>query len=350
MRAYRSPLRLFAFGILGIFLLVGAVDVLVGHWISTAPENTEGVLTTRGLAQQRGDIVWGAAMAGVGAILVGGAVVELVRRRPMAVVSPDGMVLAIGSHETDVSIPWGDIEDVTSDTLIDPYDGSRREVLRLDLLEPGDVPHDPIGATWEGSALMVDAHDWTRSVTDVALAAQGALGHHKRVAEIMQMGPPSVEWLSEPDAGFTAAVPAVEAIDPPADDEAPPPSDPDPPHESEPADGTAPGSTVEAEPPGAVDDESGADTADPTAATAPEDTTFDEGDDDAVDGAASTGDHAEVGDGTGTGGTPGGVPPVVAAAIGAARFGGGANHAVASEDDVGDTETEPDVATDGSPA
>jgi len=194
VRAYRSPAKLFAFGVFGIILIVAAIDVLFGHWISTVPENTNGVLTTRGQAQQRGDIVWGAAMAGMGVLLVGGAVVELVRRRSMVAVTAEGLVLPVGAHEADVSIPWSDIEDVSSDIVLDPYDGSLREVLVISFIDAGAVPSDPIGATWSDGRLLVDAHDWTRTVTDVALSAQGALGHHQRVEEIKQMGPPSMEW------------------------------------------------------------------------------------------------------------------------------------------------------------
>ena len=194
MRAYRSPIRLFVFGLIGVALIFAAVDVMVGHWLSTPPENNDGVLTTRGQAQQRGDIVWGAAMVGIGTLLVGGAVVELVRRHPMAVVGQAGITLAIGSHERDVTIPWDDISSVSSDVVIDPYDASRRELLVIEVLDRSSIPDDPIGAEWHGDELRVDLHDSSQQVTDIALAAQGALGHHRRVEEIKQMGPPSLTW------------------------------------------------------------------------------------------------------------------------------------------------------------
>ncbi len=199
MRTYRSPLRLFAFGLVGIILIVAAIDVMFGHWLSTAPEDTNGTLTTRGQAQQRGDILWGAALIGAGTLLVGGSVVELVRRKSLVVVTADGLVMAIGLHEADVVTPWSAVEDVTSDTVVDPYDGAVREVLVVALSDRTGVPAEPLGATWDGDTLLIDAHDWTRRVTDVALSAQGALGHYRRVEEIKQMGPPSVEWDSEGD-------------------------------------------------------------------------------------------------------------------------------------------------------
>lgn len=194
MRAYRSPARVFAFGIVGILLILGAIDVMFGHWLSTPPELANDVLTTRGRAQQRGDIVWGAALVGMGTLLVGSSIAELVRRRPEAEVTQSALVLAVGPHERDVRIEWGNVVSVSSDVAVDPYDGSRREHLLVEVIDRSALPDDPIGAEWAGNSLHVDAHDWTTPVTDVALSAQGALGHHRRVEEIMQMGPPSVEW------------------------------------------------------------------------------------------------------------------------------------------------------------
>ncbi len=199
MRVYRSPARLFAFGIVGILLILGAVDVMLGHWLSTPPEVANDVLTTRGRAQQRGDILWGAALVGMGTLLVGGSIAELVRRRPEAEVTQTALVLAVVSHERDVRIEWGNVRSVSSDVAFDPYDGSLREHLLVDVIDRSALPDDPIGAEWVGDSLRVDAHDWTTPVTDVALSAQGALGHHRRVEEIMQMGPPSVVW--EPTSG-----------------------------------------------------------------------------------------------------------------------------------------------------
>lgn len=199
MRVYRSPVRLFAFGIVGILLILGAVDIMFGHWLSTPPEVANELLTTRGRAQQRGDIVWGAALVGMGTLLVGGSIAELVRRRPEAEVTQAALVLAVGPHERDVRIEWGNVRSVSSDVAVDPYDGSLREHLLVDVVDRSALPGNPIGAEWDGSTLRVDAHDWTKPVTDVALSAQGALGYHRRVEEIKQMGPPSVVW--EPTSG-----------------------------------------------------------------------------------------------------------------------------------------------------
>lgn len=193
MRTFRSPAKLFAFGIVGLILIVAAIDVMFGHWLSTAPEANDGVLSTRGNAQLRGDLLWGGAMVAAGFLLVGGAVVELVRRKPQAVVGSEGLTLAIGSHEHDVVIPWDAISDVSSEVAPDPFDGANRRYLLVDVLDRSGIPDDPLGATWEGTTLRVDADDWTNRVTDVALAAQGALAHKRRVADLTDI-PPSVVW------------------------------------------------------------------------------------------------------------------------------------------------------------
>lgn len=194
MRAYRSPLRLFVFGMIGVILILAAVDVMFGHWLSTAPESNDGALSTRGQAQQRGDIVWGAAMIGIGTLLVGGAVVELVRRRSVAEVSQEGLTVAIGPHETPVFIPWGAVESIRTDEDLDPYDGSRRSQLVIRLADGTGIPDDPLGAVRRGDELRVDAEDWSRPVDDIASSAREALHHHRSMEEIARMGPPSVTW------------------------------------------------------------------------------------------------------------------------------------------------------------
>lgn len=194
MRVYRSPIRLFIFGLMGLLLIVAAMDVIFIHEVSTPPEMHDGVLNTRGQAQQRGDMVWGGLMLGVGVLVVGGTVIELARRRPNAVVSGEGLSLAIGPGEQDVVIPWDVVEEVRSDVTPDPYDGADREQLVITVSDRAHLPSEPIGATWDGNTLSVDAHGWTKRVTDIALRAQGTLAHHQRVALVATMEPPSLTW------------------------------------------------------------------------------------------------------------------------------------------------------------
>lgn len=207
MRVYRSPLRMFVFGLVGLMLMIAAVDIMFGHWVSTEPENNEGVLTTRGQAQQRGDIIWGGAMIGVGTLLFGGSIIELVRRKPIVTIDGEGILAAIGATERDVRLGWDHIERVSSGVYVDPYDGSQREQLLVGVTPGAPVPGDLISAARDGDVIRIDAHDWTQPVTEVALAAQGALDYHRRVTEIGQMGEPSLVWETRVVVGDEAPRP-----------------------------------------------------------------------------------------------------------------------------------------------
>lgn len=247
MRVYRSHFRMFLFGVVGVLLLVAAVDVMFGHWLSEPPENNEGVLTTRGQAQQRGDIVWGAAMIGTGTLLVGGAFFDLVRRKPVCEVGSSGLSMSIGSGEGVVEIPWTNVRDVYVTSRVDPYDGSTREKLAVSILDRSALPTDLVGADWEGADLLVDAHDWTKDGEDVVRAAQASLGHSRRMAQLRELDTPSGSWettvAESPDATpLDDEVATIEA----SDHAAVAVEDPDPVD-----DGPSPGFTVD----GATDPE-----------------------------------------------------------------------------------------------
>lgn len=197
MRAYRSPLKLFVFGMVGIMLIAAAADIMFGHWVSTTPDSNDGVLTTRGRAQQRGDLLWGGAMVVTGVLLFGGSVTELIRRKPTVVVSDDG--IRIGGASDDGLIEWGSIEAITSGTMTDPYDGSIREQLIVVSNAGEGFVAALSGLTGESDTLYIDAHDWSTSVTDVALAAQGAHDHFMRVVAARDYEPPTVVWKTTVD-------------------------------------------------------------------------------------------------------------------------------------------------------
>jgi hypothetical protein len=205
MTVYRSPLRLFLLGVVGLVLIVVAIDVMFVQRVSTEPENTDGVLTTRGQAQQRGDILLGAVMFGAGTLLFGGGIVELVRRRPVVRIREEGLTASIGTTVADVTIPWSRIESISSTVTKDVYDGGRREQLVVVVADRTEITSDVVSAQWDGNVLRIDATDWTKGVTEVALSAQGALRHFRRVAEIEQMENPSLVWETSAVAGEPAA-------------------------------------------------------------------------------------------------------------------------------------------------
>lgn len=215
MRAYLSPLKTFIFGVAGIILIAAAVDVVFGYWLSVEPDAIDGVLTTRGLAQQRGDILWGGTMVVAGVLLFGGAVTELVRRKPIVAVEGDGLRL-FGSSEYDL-IPWEDIDDVSSGTIRDPYDGAIREQLIVSLTVGAGVQTDNDGDLPEPDTVYIDAHDWSSQVTDIALAAQGAHDHFMRMEAVKSYEPPSIVWetkVSQPETDDSSAVASIELGEP----------------------------------------------------------------------------------------------------------------------------------------
>lgn len=209
MRAYRSPLKLFVFGIVGIVLILAAADVMFGHWLSTPPDANDGVLTTRGHAQLRGDLIWGGVMLASGVLIFGGSITELVRRRPIVAVNGAGLILDTGG-EGDV-IPWGSIESVASGVDRDAYDGSPREQLLVEVTPGTELSERLSGLQREGDVVLIDAHDWATPVTEVALAAQGAHDHYRRVESIQNFEPPSIEWETTIDQAEVDPEEAVEA-------------------------------------------------------------------------------------------------------------------------------------------
>ena len=193
MRVYRLPLTLFMFGVVGIVLMVGAADVMFGYWLSIEPDATNGVLTTRGLAQQRGDVILGGAMLLIGVVLFLGAVAELIRRKPVVEVSTEGLQIDLGTGG-DALIPWGGIESISSAVVTDEFDGSVHEHLVVELIAGYMPPDASFAMVVDGSTVLVDANDWSASATEVMLAAQGALEHSRRVEAALNYEPPSIVW------------------------------------------------------------------------------------------------------------------------------------------------------------
>lgn len=197
MRVYRSPSKLFVVGVVGIILIVGAADVTFGYWLSVAPDSSNDVLTTRGLAQQRGDLLLGGTMFVVGTALFLGSVAQLVRRKPVLEVSIEGLSLDVG-RDDGVVISWGGVGAVNSVVERDAFDGSHREQLVVELISGYLPPDASSGLVSSHGVVSIDAHDWSVSVTEVALAAQGALDYSRRVLAMQNYEPPSIEWL-DPD-------------------------------------------------------------------------------------------------------------------------------------------------------
>ena len=192
MRVFRSPLKQFVFGIVGIILIAAAADVTFGHWLSTPPDTNNGAISTRGQSQQRGDMLWGGTMMVSGVLLFGGALTELVRRRPVIAVQGDGLQVGLPGGQGSAFIGWEDIDSVSSGVLDDTFDGYSRDQLIVEMNSGAAVPMETSAMVLVRNTLFIDAQDWATRVTEVALAAQGAHHHYRRVEALESYEPPSM--------------------------------------------------------------------------------------------------------------------------------------------------------------
>ena len=181
-RVDKSPVRIFLFGLVGVVLLLASVDIVWGHWLSTAPEvSEEGVITTRGRSQRRADFVWGTALFLGGAGMFGYAVTSLIRRRPVMVFDEEGVDLFVTGPTADPTfVSWSAVRSVLSAADRDPDGGPAVDVLVFDLDDRGSLSDRPWGARWDGNRLKVDATGWDVAVGEVAARAELDLDRYRR--------------------------------------------------------------------------------------------------------------------------------------------------------------------------
>lgn len=180
LRVDRSPVRLFLFGLVGLFLMLGAVDVMWGHWIATPPDTFNEEITSRGRNQRRADYVWGVFLLAGGAGIFVFAVTALIRRNPALMVQDNGLAVAIGAPGDDpVFIPWSTISFVSSGAQKNPNGGYDRDVLVVDVVDPAGLPAEPWGASWAGNRLIVDAGGWDKPIDEVVIHAGIALDRYQ---------------------------------------------------------------------------------------------------------------------------------------------------------------------------
>ena len=184
LEVHRSPVRLFLFGIVGLLLVLTAVDVIWVHRVSSPPETTNDVLTTRGANQRRADFLWGVPMAVAGAGLFGYAFYSLVRRDPVLVVREDGVEFLMGKPGDEPAfVPWESIASVYMAKDPDPDDGQPSDAVVFDLIDTGALPAQPWDAEWDGSRLKVNAGSWEQNPEDVVVHASVALQASRRQLE-----------------------------------------------------------------------------------------------------------------------------------------------------------------------
>ena len=196
LRVDRSPVRLFLFGLVGLFLMLGAVDVMWGHWVATPPDTYNEEITQKGRNQRRADYVWGAFLLAGGAGLFGFALTALIRRTPAVIVRDDGLSLALGAPgEEPMFVPWSSISFVSSAAEKNPNGGYDRDVLVVDIIDPAGLPAEPWGASWKGNRLVVDAGGWDKPIDEVVIHAGIALDHYQHLTDprLAAIGPGDTE-------------------------------------------------------------------------------------------------------------------------------------------------------------
>ena len=201
LRVDRSPVRLFLFGLVGLFLMLGAVDVMWGHWVATPPDTYNEELTSKGRNQRRADYVWGVFLLAGGAGIFGFSVTALIRRTPALVVRDDGLALDVGSPGDDpVFVPWSAIAFVSSGAEKAPDGGYDRDVLVVDIIDPEGLPAEPWGASWDGNRLIIDASGWENPIDEVVIHAGIAMdrAHHFDLPDQVAMGP-GISEVEEPE-------------------------------------------------------------------------------------------------------------------------------------------------------
>jgi hypothetical protein len=176
----RSPLRQFIIGLVGLLLIVAAIEIVWVHEITLEPERADaGQLTTRGQARRRVDLIWGSAFLVTGAGLLVVSLAGLVRHESVVEGTDDGLRLRVAGPQGMISIPWGDIIAVRSGSVSD--DGRVAiPVLHIDVDDPHRYPTDLWGGEWDGNTMRVDAESWSIAPEEVAVRAQIALERYRR--------------------------------------------------------------------------------------------------------------------------------------------------------------------------
>ncbi len=163
--------------------MLGAVDVMWGHWVSTPPDTNNDEITSKGRSQRRSDYVWGAFMLAGGVGLFGYAVTSLIRRSPVLVLREDGIVIAVGMPgDEPVFVSWEAVDGVYCAAEKDPDGGPSRDVLVIDFIDSQGLPSEPWGASWDGNRLQVDATGWEKPIGEVVIHAGIALEQAHRLA------------------------------------------------------------------------------------------------------------------------------------------------------------------------
>ena len=185
-RVHRSPLRQFLAGLVGLWLLVAAYEIIFQHKVTLEPlTDDNGSLTVRGGKQRNQDLIIGTAFFLAGGGLVAGALGGLINPRPVLVVDDRELQLRIAGPQRMLSVAWDDVLEVRSGR--EPGDAHRsRPVFLLLLRDPDIWPDQFWGARRDDSWLIVDAESWTRPPDEVVVHAWLALESSQRAVAVSE--------------------------------------------------------------------------------------------------------------------------------------------------------------------
>lgn len=167
-------------GVVGLLLLIAAVEIVWAHQFSLEPETDDnGVLTSRGAKRRNQDLIVGTAFILSGGGLVAVALVGLVNPRAVVVVDDDGLRLRIAGPQRSLTIPWDEVTEIRSGR--EPGDGLRtRAVLLVALRHAEAWPSEYWSARRDGRWLVVDGESWATPPEQVVVHAQLALDAYRR--------------------------------------------------------------------------------------------------------------------------------------------------------------------------
>ncbi|MDX2344234.1 MAG: hypothetical protein QNL12_11150 [Acidimicrobiia bacterium] len=171
--AARSPIRQLMMAIVGMFLLVAALDIVSLHRLSDAPSvNDDGLLTPKGQTERRTDLVWGTLFVVAGGALLAVGFGGWVRGRSAVELHDDVLRLRVAGPLATLDIDWHDVVSIRSGR---DYDDDGRIPIPVLLIEVDDrtkYPDGLWGAVWDGNTLQVDADGWATTVEDVVIRAE----------------------------------------------------------------------------------------------------------------------------------------------------------------------------------
>jgi len=180
----RSPLRMFAFALVAVPMILLAVDMAFSYQYYPFPETTtENIQTTAddgsvveatrekytpvGWSQRKRDISWGVALGGGGVVMLLWSLRNLIVPRRLLVADEHGLNIAVGNRRRPpFRLAWEDVDEVRSGIWQD--DGGSVPVLSIRLRDPLQMPRTPRAAAVDTPWLHLFAEEWDRPAHQVA--------------------------------------------------------------------------------------------------------------------------------------------------------------------------------------